>query len=317
MPEILDHLNALRVFEAVARLGSVRSAAAELSVTDGAVSKQLRGLEAALDVELFIRGHRKLILTEEAARLSATLGEAFEAIVRATEHMQNSVRHGSINIAAPSTFLIRWLLPRLATLEDRVKGTEINLVTWNKDLIASDRSIDIHVVVGEDTELPGMTREILGPETFGPVISADQARTIAPANAPTDTPSDAPTDAPIRAADLLSRRRFGTSWPSAMWRNWSAEAGHPLPDDNVHRFERLLFSIEAAEAGLGVALAPGPAVWDALSAGRLVAPLGLHRRTGHWSLIWRTDQTSGLHMSILRWFQKEFDASQSAAEGDS
>ncbi|WP_165352910.1 LysR substrate-binding domain-containing protein [Loktanella sp. IMCC34160] len=293
LAEILDYLNALRVFEAVARLGSVRSAAAELSVTDGAVSKQLRGLEAALDVELFIRGHRRMILTEDAARLSATLGDAFEAIVRATEHLQHSSRSGTINIAAPSTFLIRWLLPRLSSLEERIRGTQINLVTWNKDLAASDRSIDIHVIVGKDTDLPGMTREILGPETFGPVVCA--AKT------------------PAEASDILKMRRLGTSWPTAMWRNWSAETGYDLPNDSVLRFERLLFAIEAAEAGLGVALAPGPAVWDALASGRLTAPLGLHQRDGQWNLIWRTDQTSGLHMSILRWFQREFEASQAAA----
>lgn len=295
MTEILDNLNALRVFEAVARLGSVRGAAAELSVTDGAVSKQLRSLEAAMGVELFIRGHRKLVLTEDAARLSATLGDAFETIVRAAGHMQHSARRGTINIAAPSTFLIRWLLPRLAALENRIRGTEINLVTWNKDLSASDRSIDIHVVVGKNEDLPGMTRETLAPETFGPVIK--------------------PSLAPKKPEDVLNLRRLGTTWPTAMWRNWSSETGHTLPNDHVHRFERLLFSIEAAEAGLGAALAPGPAVWDALATGRLVAPLGLHQREGQWSLIWRTDQTSGLHMSILRWFQKEFDLSRTAGEG--
>ena len=257
--EILDHLNALRVFEAVARLGSVRQAATELSVTDGAVSKQIRGLEAALDVELFTRGHRKLILTEEAMRLSSVLGDAFEAIVRSTEHVQRSSRHSTINIAAPSTFLIRWLLPRLASLETRVKGTEVNLVTWNKDLVATDRSIDIHVVVGKDPDLPGMSREILAPETFGPVVGADKTLELEG-----------------RGSEVLAMRRLGTIWPTAMWRNWSAESGHPLPNDTVQRFERLLFAIEAAEAGLGVALAPGPAVWDAIAAGRLSAPLGLH-----------------------------------------
>lgn len=293
MTDVLDHLGALRVFEAVARLGSVRSAAAELSVTDGAVSKQLRVLEAALDIELFIRGHRKLILTEGAARLSVTLGDSFQAIVRATGNLKPASRRSSINIAAPSTFLVRWLLPRLPLLETRVKGTEINLVTWNKDLSASDRSIDIHIVVGKEHDVPGMFRERLGPETFGPVVRA----------------ADAPDD-PLA---VLSMRRLGTTWPTAMWRNWSAESGHTLPDDKVLRFERLLFTIEAAEAGMGVALAPGPSVWDAIASRVLAAPLGLHVREGSWCMMWRTDQSTGLHLSILRWFQKEFEASETAA----
>ncbi|WP_338720954.1 LysR substrate-binding domain-containing protein [Devosia sp. XK-2] len=293
MTDILDHLGALRVFEAVARLGSVRNAAAELSVTDGAVSKQLRQLEAVLDIELFIRGHRKLILTEEAAKLSLTLGDSFQAIVRAADNLKRAARRSAINIAAPGTFLVRWLLPRLPSLEARIKGTEINLISWNKDLLASDRSIDIHIVVGKDNDMPGLSRERLGPETFGPVVRA------------ADMPDD-PTA-------VLSMRRLGTSWPTAMWRNWSAESGHAVPDDDVLRFERLLFAIEAAEAGMGVALAPGPSVWDALASGRLRAPLGLHARDGSWFMVWRTDQSTGLHMSILRWFQKEFERSEAAA----
>jgi LysR family glycine cleavage system transcriptional activator len=289
----LDHLNALRCFEAVARLGSVRSAAVELSVTTGAVSKQLRNLENAFGVELFIRGHRKLILTEEAASLAQSLRGAFEVIVRSAEQTLRSSRANGLTIAAPGTFLVRWLLPRLGKLEDRLNGTAITLVDWKKDLIATDRSIDIHIAVGKFDGLPGMTCEHLAAETHGPVIRR--------------------ADAPAAPLDVLNNRRLGTSWPKAMWRNWSSESGNPLPDQPVMMFERLLLALEAAEAGLGVALAPGPQVWDAVAAGKLAAPLGFLERDGSWSMMWRTDQTSGLHMSALRWFQKEFAASQSAA----
>jgi DNA-binding transcriptional LysR family regulator len=91
-----------------------------------------------------------------------------------------------------------------------------------------------------------------------------------------------------------------------MWSNWSAESGHALADAAVTRFQRLLFAIAAAEAGLGAVLAPGPSVWDAMAEKRLVAPLGLHHREGSWGLTWHGDQTSGVHLAILRWFQQEF-----------
>lgn len=295
LTDLLDHLNALRAFEAVARLGSVRDAAAEMSVTDGAVSKQLRNLEAALGTELFIRGHRKLIPTDDAKRFADTLGAAFESIVRVGQSVQRVSGTATLNIAAPGTFIVRWLLPRLPQLEAKVKGVEINLVTWNKFIETTDRSIDLHVVVGKPYDIPGMTREQLGLETFGPVAAPTQLR----ANA--------------KPLDILKLRRLTTAWPTAMWRNWAAESGHTLADAPVSRFERLLFSIEAAEAGMGATLAPGPSVWDAIVAGKLVAPLGLHVRDGIWSMVWRTDQTSGLYMSVLRWFQKEFQASEAAA----
>lgn len=295
MLDPLDHLSALRVFEAVARLGSVRLAAMELGVTDGAISKQIRSLEAALKAELFIRGHRKLIQTETAERLALSLASAFESIARSVERAERAGQHGKLVIAAPSTFLVRWFLPRLPKLLHRLKGTEIDVVTWNKDTVATDRSIDIHVVVGGGTTMPGAARHVIGTETFGPVAS------------PSLLPAEGTPD------DILVLQRLTTAWPTAMWSNWSVESGQPLPECNVLRFERLLFAIQAAEAGLGAVLAPGPAVWDALAAGRLVAPLGLFKREGNWALLWRTDQTSGLHMSVLRWFQSEFALSETAA----
>lgn len=295
MQDILDHLGSLRVFEAVARLGSIRLAASELGVTDGAVSKQIKGLEATLNTDLFIRGHRKMVMTEEAEQLAATLGASFESIVRAAEKLKWTTAKNSLVIAAPSTFLVRWLMPRLPDLEDRIRGTQINILTWNKDITTADRSIDIHVVVGNDAAPAGMTRHVIGPETFGPVLRA----------------ADYTPD--MRPEDILSLRRLGTSWPTAMWRNWSSETGNLLDDHDVHRFERLLFALEGAEAGMGVALAPGPAVWDALAAKRLVAPFGLHERNGTWALMWREDQSSGLHASVLRWFEKQFAESAIAA----
>lgn len=295
MLDPLDHLSALRVFEAVARLGSVRLAAMELGVTDGAVSKQIRALEAALKTELFIRAHRKLILTETAERLSLSLAAAFESIVRSVERAERSGQRGRLVIAAPATFLVRWFLPRLPRLLKRLKGTEIDVIAWNKDPIATDRSIDIHVVVGGETAIPGMARHVFGPETFGPVASPE----ILPDGGPPQ--------------DILSVQRLTTVWPTAMWSNWSVESGHALPDSPMLRFERLLFAIKAAEAGVGAVLAPGPAVWDAIACQRLVAPLGLYKRDGNWALLWRTDQTSALHMSTLRWFQAEFAAAEAAA----
>jgi DNA-binding transcriptional LysR family regulator len=118
---------------------------------------------------------------------------------------------------------------------------------------------------------------------------------------------------PGGSIDVLSTRRLTTSWPSAMWSNWSSESENPLPDADVTRFEGLTFAIAAAEAGMGSVLAPGPSVWDALAEGKLVAPLGFHRREGDWALSWHSDQTSGVHLAALRWFEQEFSESASRA----
>lgn len=286
--EALQLLHALRAFEAVARLGSVKSAAQELNVTDGAVSHQIKALENALNVELFVRAHRRLELTPHANDFATSVSTAFEAISRAAEKLEQSAKSSHLVIAAPSTFLVRWLIPRLPQLEARLKGTTVRPVTWNRDVAISDRSVDIFVTVGSDQPVLGMTHRRIGPETFGPVV--------APHLWKHSEPSD----------KVLQLRRLGTNWPPAMWRNWAKESGHSIQNEEIIRYERLLFAIEAAEAGLGPVVAPGPAVIDALRDGRLVAPFGMHVRDGYWSLAWRTEQSSGLIMSVYRWFLKEF-----------
>lgn len=291
----LNHLSGLRVFEAVARLGSIRQAALELGVTDGAVSKQIKQLEATLQADLFHRGHRKLIPTDAAVQLASSLTTSFETVVRAVEQLHRGGSEDALVLAAPSTFLVRWLLPRLPRLLQRLRGTEVSVVTWEKDLATSDRSIDLYVTVGPDPETLGMVRHTIGPETFGPVVHPDLLRK------------------PGESIDVLSTRRLTTSWPSAMWSNWSSESENPLPDAEVTRFEGLTFAIAAAEAGMGSVLAPGPSVWDALAEGKLVAPLGFHRREGDWALSWHSDQTSGVHLAALRWFEQEFSESAGRA----
>ena len=293
----LDHLPSLRVFEAVARLGSIRQAASELGVTDGAVSKQIKLLEATMQTDLFIRGHRKLVPTDAAVQLAANLTTSFETVVRSVEQMQRGGGHGNLVLAAPSTFLVRWFLPRLPRLLQRIRGTKVSVVTWNKDMAASDRSIDLYVTVGPDPEIPGMVRHKIGPETFGPVLHPRLLRDGEALESIMDAP------------------RLTTSWPSAMWSNWSAESGHVLPQAEVIPFERLIFAIAAAEAGMGAVLAPGPSVWDALADGKLIAPLGFHHRDGNWALTWHSDQTSGVHLATLRWFEQEFAESRAGAAG--
>lgn len=288
MTEPLLLLNAYRAFEATARLGSVRSAARELNVTDGAVSKQIKTLETALNTELFVRGHRQMHLTENAENLAKTLSSAFKTIIRATERYEKSVRNLNLVIAAPSTFIIRWLIPRVAGLENRIEGTHVSFTTWNRDIVPADRSIDIFVTVGNEQSIPGMARHIIGKEYFGPVIS------------PKIWVED------NIASDLLKLPRLGVQWPPSMWSNWSEESGFKLRNENIIRYEKLLFAIGAAETGLGPVMAPTPAIFDAIMENRLVAPLGFQKRDGDWALNWRTERDSGLFRAVHSWFKAEF-----------
>jgi LysR family glycine cleavage system transcriptional activator len=282
-------LNALRAFEAAARLGSVRKAAQDLSVTDGAVSRQIKHLEDALGVELFERGNRSIRLTPAAAEYAATISEAFASIARGTEQLRHAHNRQTIMLTAPDAFLLRWLVPRLQSLEALLDGTSVRLTTWSREINPADRSIDIYIGVGPVPEIPGMTVAVVAPETFGPVVS--------------------PMLVKGREDDLdylWSLPRLDTVWPPDMWSNWAREAGVTLKPREFISYDLLFYTLQAAEAGLGVTIGPGPAVSDAIKQGRMLAPLGLVTRPGSWYLAWRNDRSLRVMKLVQRWFEREF-----------
>lgn len=285
---MLHLLNAMRAFEVAARLGSIRRAAEELRVSDGAVSRHIKNLEDELGVPLFERGNRSLRLTAAAATFAATLTEALASINRGTEHLRAQHDQSTIMLTAPDTFLLRWLVPRLQSLEKALGGVSVRITTWTREINPADRSIDVYVGVGKLLEIPGMVVTPVAPETFGPVIS--------------------PMIAPGRHVDdetVWRLPRLDIRWPPDMWTNWAREAGIALPVRDSVWYDSLSFSVQAAEAGQGVAIGPGPAVWDALEQNRLVAPMGMVTRSGHWFLAWREDRSNRMMQAVRRWFETE------------
>ncbi|HEY0854076.1 MAG TPA: LysR substrate-binding domain-containing protein [Devosia sp.] len=285
---MLHLLNALRAFEVAARLGSVRRAADELRVSSGAVSRHIKNLEDELGYALFERGNRSMKLTPAAATFAATVTEAFASITRGIEHLPKSAGASTIMLTAPDTFLLRWLVPRLQSLEAALGGVSVRLTTWSRDINPADRSIDIYVGVGPLLEIAGMTVTPVAPETFGPVVSPMLTR-----------------GEPVTEELMWSLPRLDIRWPPDMWTNWAREAGITLPARETIWYDALSFSVQAAEAGLGVAIGPGPAIWDALAQNRLVTPLGMVTREGHWFLAWRDDRPTRVMHAVRRWFQQE------------
>lgn len=285
---MLHLLNAMRAFEVAARLGSIKRAAEELRVSDGAVSRHIKNLEDEMGVPLFERGNRSLKLTPAAATFAATLTEALATINRGTEHLKALHDQSTIMLTAPDTFLLRWLVPRLQSLEKALGGVSVRITTWTREINPADRSIDIYVGVGKLLDIPGMVVSPVAPETFGPVISPMITRGKA-----------------VGADELWQMPRLDIRWPPDMWTNWSREAGVSLPQKESVWYDSLSFSVQAAEAGQGVAIGPGPAIWDALEQNRLIAPLGMVTRNGHWFLAWREDRSNRMMQTVRRWFESE------------
>src|SRR3954470_7186637 len=121
-------LTALRSFEAVGRHLSFTRAAEALGVTHGAVSRQIAALERSLGVKLIDRGAR-LALTEPGQRLFAGIAPAFDRLAAAVESVNRADAPRALNVNAPPTFTMKWLIPRLSRFQQRFRDLNVQLST--------------------------------------------------------------------------------------------------------------------------------------------------------------------------------------------
>lgn len=120
-------MNALRAFEAAARLGGFLSAAEELCVTPGAVSQQIKTLELWTGASLFRRRSQGVELTDLGRDVAADFSAAFDAMGMATRALQNGAGRGKISIATLPSVAQLWLSPRLPTLRAAFPEIEISI----------------------------------------------------------------------------------------------------------------------------------------------------------------------------------------------
>ncbi len=245
---------ALTAFDASARHESFTRAAAELSLTQSAVCRQVAGLEGMLGVKLFRRTRRGVELTDEGRTYALRVAERLDALERdALELMAGAGGTPVIELAVVPTFGTRWLLPRLPQF--LAGAVQINLHTRTRPFLFDDTPFDAAIYAG-DGHWPGcVTHKVLAER----LIAVCSPALIAPHGAP--LPLHALTRLP-----LLQQ----TTRPHA-WRRWF-EAGGMTCEGELRgpRYEQFSMSVQAAVLGLGVALVPDFLVADELAQGRLV-----------------------------------------------
>lgn len=250
-------LNALRAFDATARLGSMSGAARVLNVTHGAVSRQVRQLEQQLGMPLFIRAHGRLELTSEGRTLSKTTHDAFSQLHDCWEDLLSAHQTQPLTLGCTGSLLSRWLIPRMASLPDSLKDMRWHVVSTDDALDIARTDIDVALVYLDPPWPQGYEVLPLHPECFGPVLSPMLVNGKA-----TDSLDD------LTALPLLSTQSRTEAWP--LWLN---AQGYPAEGITYKQtFQHSLYLLEAAEAGLGVAMAPDILVADALTHHRLVTP---------------------------------------------
>jgi DNA-binding transcriptional LysR family regulator len=285
-------LNALRAFEATARLRSFSAAADELSVTHGAVSRHIRMLEDSVGVALLKRTAQGAVPTAEGQRLADGLSTAFSLIQSSVEQLEP----GPLTLACSESIMMYWLLPRLNRFKDVHPEVELrfNMSHGPVDFVRDNVSVAIRLSSIEPPK--DAVRTDVAPEWVGPVCSPEYLRRKR-----------------IESVDDLARARLMVSRtrPSA-WEDWARCSGQgdiELRVDEV--FDHFYLLIQGARCGLGLANVPRMLVRDDLTSGTLVAPLAFVRGPNRLS-IWIAPHLSRRPdvVKLVDWLHDELRATE-------
>ncbi|WP_065260630.1 LysR family transcriptional regulator [Pseudomonas bananamidigenes] len=292
MSHDLPPLNALRAFEATARLNSVSQAAEQLHVTHGAVSRQLKVLEEHLGVSLFVKDGRGLKLTDAGIRLRDASGEAFDRLRSACAELTQSTADAPFVLGCSGSLLARWFIPRLGRLNADLPDLRLHLSAGEGDLDPRRPGLDALLLFAEppwpaDMQVYELTSERIGP-VMSPLFSGYPNLQSAPPVA-------------LLGEPLLHTTSRPQAWPS-----WARQSGLDAKALKLGQgFEHLYYLLEAAVAGLGVAIAPEPLVAEDLKAGRLVAPWGFCETPAQLALWLPKRAADGRARQLAQWLRNE------------
>lgn len=286
----LPSLNALRAFEAAARLRSVSQAAQELHVTHGAVSRQLKLLEQETGIALFERDGRGIRPTHAGQRLQEAAGSAFSQLQQRIAELRQPTMSQALVLGCPGSVLARWVIPRLQALQRDLPQLTVHLSAHDGDFPPRLQGMDAALLLGQSPWPAGWDVQVLAPERIGPVLSPRMPQAEALTNA--------------GAAALLQCELLHTTSRPQAWPAWMRAAGlDPAQLRYGSAFEHLYYLLEAAVAGIGVAIAPEPLVAEDLASNRLIAPWGFSETDGHWALCTPAGQHDARVAALAQWLR--------------
>ncbi len=248
-------LNALRAFEATARLRSFSAAADELSVTHGAISRHVRALEESLGMPLLKRDTRSTEATMEGARLADSLTSAFNLIQASIEQF----RPGPLTLSCSESIMMYWLIPRIAQFHEQHPAVELrfNMSHGPIEFMRDNIALALRLSTIEPPR-DALVSDVVA-EWIGPVCSAEYMQTHRLTSL-----------RDLGRVRLLTSKTRPASW--AQWRTAMDLNGIDSTTEDL--FDHFYLLIQAAKCGLGVANVPRMLVRDDLSNGTLVAPFG-------------------------------------------
>lgn len=266
----LPSMSLLAAFEAVNRTGSTTAAAKELQLSQGTVSRLVATLEAQIGRALFIRHKKRLIPTDIAADYARDISAALDLVQRASMKAAANLGGGALSLAILPAFGTRWLAPRLGGFLGDNPGVTINLSTRLRPVDFSAERFDAAIYFGR-----------------GDLADADHLKLfderITACVAPTSV-----TGRPIlTVADMSRFQLFQLETRPNAWAAWFEGQGEIAPPISGMMFDQFAPMIEAAIAGLGIALLPHYLAENEIAAGRLIPVLEpAVAGTGSYWLAW-------------------------------
>lgn len=265
----LPSISSLLALEAVDRLGSASAAAEELSLTHGAISRQLKVLEAQLDVPLIIRDGARLKLNPAADEYCTIIRELLQDLSRATLKLKANPTGGSLNLAILPAFGMHWLAPRLKDFADRYPEVSVNLSTRLKPFDFHEEDFDAAIHFGQ-RDWTGVDYLLISTEEIVPVCAPDLIG-----------------KRPAQPDDLLRYPLLHLETRADAWEQWFRAYGIEASGLRGMLFDQFSTMAQAAIHGLGVALLPSYLAETEIRSGRLIRPCGeAIPSEGSYYLVW-------------------------------
>ncbi|MFW2587088.1 LysR substrate-binding domain-containing protein [Sagittula sp. SSi028] len=287
----LPPLTALRALEALDRLGSATEVAEEMNLTQSAVSRQLKTLEAQLDAPLFLRDRRALRLTPQAEGFAAVVREALDKLTEGALALRLDPSAGALRLAILPSFGMHWLVPRLPEFARRHPDVTINMTTRLKPFNFASEPFDAAIHFG--TRAWAGTQSLpLMDEAVQPLASHDLIPT------------------PVSPQDLTALPLLHIQSRPRAWQHWFETQSVTPPRSPGTSFDQFPTIAQAAAHGLGVALLPDFLSQADRDAGRLVPatpcpPVCL----GQYALVWPNDRPVPTALQLFKdWLAEVVDA---------
>ncbi|UXX84742.1 LysR substrate-binding domain-containing protein [Roseovarius pelagicus] len=293
----LPPLSALRAFEAAGRHGTLSLAAQELYVTHGAVSKQVKGLERSLGVQLTRRTGRGIELTPQGRHMLPYLTKAFDDLGAAVRSVHSGSFEGSLIISCMPGLAATWLIPKLAQFMDAYPNIALTVLSAVRAPGLHQDITDLEILYGRP-EWPGRRVRLLRQLEIFPVCS----------------PQVMSGPDPVRTLDDLSRHVLIDNPTGTHWQEFLLAQGKDTTAiRRTLRFQDFNHELSAARAGLGIAIGDDLTTGDDLAAGRLVRPLPemVRRQSMAYYLVTAPERaTSAAAGTFIEWLVQEMEPSQ-------